>query len=202
MPTLADIRTKVRRITRSPADAQITDAEIDNYVNTFILYDMPQMNQIFDLKTTLTFYTRAYIGTYPTTPNIITDPTNPLYDFKNRYTTIWNPVFMGGFPGVLAQSRELFYTMYPQQNYIAALPFLGNGVQTNFTGTLPYKPVMENFVTFSATYIDILGNVVTMALNDSPAIDADGLAETTGILYTPDNDTIPCGDINYVTGFP
>lgn len=199
MPTLADIRTKVRRITRSPADAQITDAEIDNYVNTFILYDMPQMNQIFDLKTTLTFYTRAYIGEYPTSASLLTDITNPLYDFKNRYISIWNPVYMGGFPGVIAQSRELFYTMYPQQNYIAPIPFIGNGVQTHFVGRLPYRPVMENFVTFSATYIALTGEVVTMALKDIPNVDADGLATTTGNLYTP-NELLDTGTINYVTG--
>ena len=77
MPNLADIRTKVRKITRSPSDAQITDNQIDDYINTFILYDLPQMNQMFDLRRTLTFYTRAFIGEYPTTPDVLTDPTNP-----------------------------------------------------------------------------------------------------------------------------
>lgn len=201
MPTLADIRTKVRRITRSPADAQITDAQIDEYVNTFILYDLPQMNQIFDLRKTLTFYTRAFIGEYPTTPNLVTDATNPLYDFKNRYISILNPVYIGGFPGVMAQSRELFYTMYPQQCYIAALPFIGDGIVFNFTGILPYRPVMEGFVTFSATYIDpVTTNYVTMALRDKPILSFDGLATTTGLLYTPDDLTTPRGQINYVTG--
>ncbi len=198
MPTLADIRTKVRKITRSPSAAQISDIEINDYINTFILYDMPNMDQIFDFKRTLTFYTRAYIGDYPTNTTNVTDP---LYDFKNKYTTIFNPVFMGGFPGVLAQSRELFYTMYPQQNYIAALPFVGNGVTTVFTGTLPYKPVMEGYVTFSATYIDPGTNdVVTMALRDQYFTDLNGNATTTGFLYTPNDIGTPRGTINYVTG--
>jgi hypothetical protein len=39
--TLGAIRTKVRRLTRSPNTAQITDNQIDEYVNTFILYDFP-----------------------------------------------------------------------------------------------------------------------------------------------------------------
>ena len=83
MPTLADIRTKVRKITRSPSVAQISDIEINDYINTFILYDMPNMDQIFDFKRTLTFYTRAYIGDYPTNTTNVTDP---LYDFKNKFT--------------------------------------------------------------------------------------------------------------------
>ena len=39
--TLADIRSKVRRITARPSALQITDAEIDNYINTFYIYDFP-----------------------------------------------------------------------------------------------------------------------------------------------------------------
>ena len=36
--TLNAIRIKIRRITRSPSPSQISDATIDEYVNTFIHY--------------------------------------------------------------------------------------------------------------------------------------------------------------------
>ena len=39
--TLGAIRNKVRLLTHSPSTAQLADADIDQYVNTFILYDFP-----------------------------------------------------------------------------------------------------------------------------------------------------------------
>ena len=203
MPNLADIRTKVRRLTRSPSAAQLSDPEIDNYVNTFILYDMPQTLQLFDLKQTLTFYTRAYIADYPTND---VNQLDPLYDFKNRYISIWNPLYIAGFPGVIAQSRELFYTMYPQQNYINGEPYLGDGLQRTFFGRLSYRPVMENFVTFSSQGIDpITGDIITLTLHDIPHVDpATGNTTTTGDLVVPNQPApaVPDPDniINYVTG--
>lgn len=202
MPTLADIRTKVRRITRSPSNAQLSDVDIDTYVNTFVLYDMPQTLQLFDLKKTLTFYTRAYIGEYSTNT---TDPLEPLYDFKNQYISLWNPLYIAGFPGVIAQSRELFYTMYPQQCYINAEPYLGDGGRRTFFGTLSYRPVMENYVTFSSRGIDGNGNIIQLVLHDIPHIDpVTGNTMTTGDLVIPNTPApvIPDPDniINYVTG--
>jgi len=43
---LESIRTKIRRLTRSPSSAQITNAQIDDYINTFVLYDFPEYIQI------------------------------------------------------------------------------------------------------------------------------------------------------------
>jgi hypothetical protein len=40
--TLADIKIKIRRLTRSPTEAQIGEFELDRYINTFILYDFPE----------------------------------------------------------------------------------------------------------------------------------------------------------------
>ena len=42
MADLQTIRTKVRRLTRSLSPAQLTDAQIDEYINTFVLYDFPE----------------------------------------------------------------------------------------------------------------------------------------------------------------
>lgn len=196
MATLADIKTKVRRLTRSPSLAQLTDANLLNYINTFLLYDVPQINQLFDLRRTITFYTRPYVAEYPT--NEI-DPNDPLYYFKDKYTTITDPVLIAGFPGIISQSRNMFYSMYPQQNYISALTTLGNGALLNFTGTLTYKPILQNNVTFSATYTDGAGMVNGMALKDVPD-QILGNMMTTGTLVTPDNLGVNRGTINYVTG--
>lgn len=49
--TLAAIHEKVRRITRTPSMAQLTDAQLDQYINTFVLYDFPSNIRLFPLRT-------------------------------------------------------------------------------------------------------------------------------------------------------
>src|SRR6267142_3467753 len=98
-PTLTAIETKVRRITRSPSTAQLSDADLNNYINTFVVYDFPEHLRTFNLRTTFTFYTNPYQDEYFTDTasfgNPVTNPTiinNPLYDFQNKYLTVHNPV--------------------------------------------------------------------------------------------------------------
>jgi len=62
--TLQDIRLKVRRITKSPSVNQITDAQIDQYVNTFYLWDFPEHLRLFDLTSELRITCSANIDTY------------------------------------------------------------------------------------------------------------------------------------------
>lgn len=44
---LADIQAKIRRLTRSPSLQQLSDATLNNYIDTFILYDMPEHLRLF-----------------------------------------------------------------------------------------------------------------------------------------------------------
>lgn len=64
MATLNDIRLKVRRITKSTSQNQITDQQIDDYVNTFYIYDFPEHLRTFNLRQNLTFMTQPNIDTY------------------------------------------------------------------------------------------------------------------------------------------
>jgi len=177
--TLANIRTKVRRLTRSPSVNQISDADIDSYINTFILYDMPNEIKPDILQKTLTFYTEPNVGTYYTNTTITTDP---LYNFKNRYSKVLNPIYVSGTQISLFQSEEEFYANYPLDN-TKILIGTGNGVLTNFTGTLSDIPILKNMVTASS--IDTLDNV--LQAND------DGLGHWEGNVSVP-------GTISYLTG--
>lgn len=147
--TLDAIRKKVRRLTRSPSESQITTAEIDEYVNTFVLYDFPEELRLFTLRTTLTFYTEPNIDTY------LSSTTPELIDFKDQYINVHNPVYIAGRKVPLFQSREQFYNLYPLTNSLQDVA-TGDGVTTLFAGTLSTVPVLRNNVTFSA--IDINDN--------------------------------------------
>ena len=47
--TLKDIRTKVRNLTGSPSADQISDADLNDYINTYYVFTMP-----FELKEQIT----------------------------------------------------------------------------------------------------------------------------------------------------
>ena len=186
--TLAAIRLKVRRLTRSPSTAQITDATIDEYVNTFIQYDFPEHLRLFSLKTTFEFYTSANVAQYP--PSTVV--TNPLYQFDQRYITFEGPVYIAGFEGRLSQSREEFYNVYPFVNSIANTQLVGDGVTLAFAGTLTNAPVLQEHVLFTAK--DAVGNSLVLSDETIPGVPA----FPTGLLTSPDG--ISNGTINYLTG--
>lgn len=181
--TLTQIRTKVRRLTRSPSTAQLTDADIDTYVNTFVLYDFPEHLRLFSLRTTFTFYAEPFIDTYSTN---ITVPTHPLYNFKNKYISVHPPVYIAGYNSLFSQSREQFFAIYPMTNNIASIGTAGDGVTTAFSGTLSNIPVLRNNVLFSS--VDTANNGLSL------------IDDGAGNLVVPNNITVPLGTINYVTG--
>ncbi len=191
---LATIRTKIRRLTRSPSTAQLTDDDIDQYINTFVIYDMPQHVRLFDLRTTLTFYTEPFIDTYDTNT---ADPTNPLYNFKNKYVSIHEPCYIAGYQQFYSQSREQFYGIYPLVNSIQQIG-QGDGITTNFAGTLPFGQsttapltgphILQNNVLFSSVGAD----GARICVNDVPVTTAFG--DLVGDIAAGVN------TINYLTG--
>ena len=186
--TLAAIQLKVRRLTRSPSTAMLTDATINEYVNTFIEYDFPEHLRLFSLKTTFEFYTTANVDTYP--PSTVA--TDPLYQFDQRYITFEGPVYIAGFEAKLSQSREEFYRIFPFVNSVASTQLVGDGVTVAFNGTLSAIPVLQNQVVFTAQ--DATGN--SLVLTDQVATGVP--AFPTGNLTSPDG--VSTGTINYITG--
>jgi hypothetical protein len=198
--TLLDVQTKVRRLTRSPSMAQLSDTDLNNYINTFVLFDFPESLRLFDLKTTFTFYTNPFQDVYPTSiasfGGASGASTNPLYDFKNLYTSINPPLYVAGFNCLYTQSREEFFNIYPKLNSISSIGRTGDGSTTNFSGVVNTSQtsvppnvtqeivLLQNQVLFSS--VDINGN--GLALIDSPILDAvTGNPTNFGLLYTPNN---------------
>ena len=175
--TLAAIRTKVRRLTHSPSSTLITDGQIDEYVNTFVLYDVPESVRLFALRTNLTFYTQPNIDTYETNATV----GDPLEDFENRYITVHDPVYIAGYPAFFSQSQSEFYGLYPLTNSISSTGDTGDGATVAFSGTLSDIPIVPNYVTFVSK--DASNNGLRLSDDGAGVLSGDG-----------------SGTINYVTG--
>lgn len=202
--TLQDIRTKVRRLTRSLSEDQLSTAQIDDYINTFVLYDFPEHLRLFNLRETFSFYTEPYVDVYETS----SDPNSVLYNFKNKYLTIHPPIYIAGYQVWFSESRDQFFSAYPLVNSIASIGTTGNGATTKFTGVINSQQantsgisgqticLLRNNVLFSS--IDANNNGLSMI--DFP------INSTFGNLYVPGtaptSTTIldPNNYINYITG--
>lgn len=217
--TLQTIRTKVRRLTRTPSTAQLSDNDLDQYINTFVVYDFPEHLRMFNLRTTYTFYTNPFQDVYPTDEtSFVNVTTNPLYNFQNRYISVHDPVFIAGYQSLYTQSRQQFYGIYPIVNSISSIGVTGNGITQTFTGVINSQQsvipsglvqaicLLQNNVLFSSVGVNGEG----LALVDVPITDTvTGNKLPIGNLYTPNNlPTAPItiadfdagNNIDYVTG--
>ncbi len=190
--TLGTIIIKVRNLTRKISADDLSDAAIIQYVNTFIQYDFPALLKLFKNKRTFTFYLNPYVDTYDTNT---TDPTSPLFNFKNVYQSVHDPVFLAGNRIRFTQARTEFYSWYPLTSYIASIG-TGDGATQPFTGVLTSFPVGQNQVMFNTND----ANNAALVMTDVP------INATIGNLRVPNQDPTsftvqdPNNYINYVTG--
>lgn len=143
--TLTEIITKVRRVTGSLSVNQVSDADITEYVNTFIAFDFPEELRLFSLRTTISWWCLPYVDEYRTDA---TAQVPQLLNYDQNYITTHPPVYCSGFKLLWMQSREEFFNYWPFTNSVQMVQS-GDGVTTDFTGTLPAVPVLRNNVTFA-----------------------------------------------------
>lgn len=185
--SLAAIRDYTRNLTRNPTENQLSTAELDEAINTAYLYNFTGPQTLITLRKTLTFYTQPNVDTYSTTD---IDPTDPLFDFKNRYPVVHRPVYIAGVGATFTEYRNEFYAAFTQTNLIYDTTLRGNGTPGPYVGTLQQKPVLQNNVMFSC--LDTNGTA--MVVVDFPTDNVQG------ILARPNDSGNPLGTINYITG--
>jgi len=171
--TLQAIRDKVRRLTQSPSTAQLSVADLDEYINTFIAYDFPETLRLFSLHRPVKFSLE---------PNVDTYTIDSVLDDIDEYITFNPPLYIAGFKSFYSQSEEEFYNLYPFNNSIQSTGFTGDGVTTNFAGTLSSAPVLRGDVAFTSRDAANDGLILRDAASDG-VLSGDGT-----------------GTINYVTG--
>lgn len=133
--TLADIRLKVRRVTGRVSPTQISDQDIDKYINTFYVYDMPEHLKLESLRYNYQFQAQANI---------------PAYDLPTgTYLTAMPPVFIAGYQSYMTQSRDNFFRINPELNFLQQQVYTTSGaIGTVYTGQfLSSTPIVPGFQT-------------------------------------------------------
>lgn len=129
--TLNDIIVKVRKLTGSASDYQLTNAQIIDYINSFYLYDFPAQFRSLKLQDKYVFVTQRGIDTYP-------------FDWEH-YTTIQQPVYCAKREIALYYNQWNFWGAWfnwqYQQNFA-----LGSGLNsTTYTGITSSNPIIRSY---------------------------------------------------------
>lgn len=188
MTTLADIRTKVRRLTARPSPQQITDSQIDDYVNTFYLYDMPQTLRLFSQEGVFEFMTEANIDQYDLSALTVYNGSSDV-PVTEVYTDLSPPAYIAGYEGFWSQNRAQFFRTYPSLSFISST-VTGDGGPGPYTLTFANTPVLQYKVTVGAIDdTDVAVNCVDLPTN-----------RTNGTWLISNTNVPVTGSINYLTG--
>lgn len=188
MTTLADIRTKVRRLTGRPSPQQITDAQIDDYVNTFYLYDMPETLRLFSQETVFEFMTTQNVDRYDMrTLQVWTGVSNQAA--ADVFVNIRPPAYIAGYQSFWSQDREQFFRTYQVLAQIS-MEIKGDGTPGPYAITFANTPILQYQVTVGA--IDDTG--ATVNCRDVPT------NRTTGTWTIINTNTTQVGSIDYING--
>ena len=218
--TLQAIETKVRRLTRSPSTAQLSQADLDEYINTFLLYDFPEHLRMFKQRSQFTFICNPYQDVYQTDElSYGTGTSNQLFNFQNKYITVHPPVYISGYQSLYSQSPEQFFGIYPKVRSISNIGQTGDGITVNFIGVVNASQaiissstnqqvcLVKGEVLFDS--LDTNGNGISLV--DKPLQDpVTGNPTVFGNLYDPSAvpiapiyypaDLNATNTINYITG--
>lgn len=145
MTTLGRIRTKVRRLTGSPSPNQLTDVQIDQYVNDFYQYDFPEHLRVTQLNDN--YY-------------ILTEPGRDLYTIGENYAiNNSSPVYIDGQLARFTEDQTEFYSWWPKLQQTLQVS-TGTGT-ASYSFTLADTPILPgSFSTSGQQANDVWGNMV------------------------------------------
>lgn len=128
-PNITTIYNDVRRLSSSQGTNQLSDADIQLYMNSFYLYDLPAKFRSLKLKDKYTFNTIAGIDTYP-------------FD-SEHYTTVEMPCYCSKREIQLFTDPWSFYGVNFNWQNVQTLTTC-NGTSGPYTGTCQGLPVIRS----------------------------------------------------------
>lgn len=174
MNLLQDCITYVRRIVKSPSDAEISDNLIIDYINRFWIMDVDARIQLFDLKTKYSFQTTPGVDRY----------NMPLYSVQTQpgsqdiamfpvYQGFTSNAYVNGVLVPLQTQMDKFFNVWPNivQNLNAIA--VGDGGSTYtlqvpiLSGSAPQNPPFQGIV---RGHVDITGIIGTATNVDPPIV--------------------------------
>lgn len=178
LSTLAQIKTKARRLTASPSINQLSEADLEQYIDAYYEQDFPAEFKLQSLRSSYVFFTKPNEDQYALDTDVNFNVTPPAYIDNNE--------------AFFSQSEQAFYRMYPR-SIVEFTGSTGDGLIAGpYSFTLSPVPVLKRNVNLSV--VDVTGN--TLTCYDKP----DPSNNVLGTWIDADSGLALAGSINYVTG--
>lgn len=165
--SLFNIRQKVRNLTGTPSQDQLTDFQVNAYINNYYIYEMPHELKVQIENNFLDFKTEVGVD---------------VYSFPEAYLTDSPGAYADGFPLIFYQDPDIFYQDWPQQYAVDNL-FTGNGSQVTFTGGLQNPPIIIG-TAFITDGVQVLQDTGTPVMTQTIAT-GNGGTTYSGTLASP-----------------
>lgn len=133
--TLGDIREKVRHITGRFSPDEISNVQLDKFINDYYQLTFPQEVKLESKETFYEFLTQPNQSYYP----------QPL----ELYSSFSPQAYCNNFPLIWYQDPNIFYQESRFQ-YIFKTPWIGDGVTTTFSYQISGFPIMPATLTISS----------------------------------------------------
>ncbi len=179
--TVAFMRTKIRRLTASSGESQLSTADLDQYLQNAYFNDFPYAIKMDQMRSVYTFYT---------------EPNRDRYPLDVNYSqAVRAPVYFEGISGSFFKDRQQFFNLWPKW----PTKFQEGG--TTLTGSItgiaqPTNPtqitsVAHNLTTGAVITItgvggmtQLNGNTYTITRIDANTFSLNGIDNTTFGGYT------------------
>lgn len=163
--TLEQIRAKVRRITGRLSVNQLSNDDLDDYINDFYVYDLPKHLKNWNLKN----YLSPIFGS-----DSALIPNRAVYVFDaNSFTNIGPPFYVGGYEIQYFQDVEQFFNFFPNRAIVQQLS-TGTGIAGPYSGTISATPILEQSIFISA--VNNAGTSLHCTANNAGVLTGDVLA--------------------------
>lgn len=173
MNLLSDIITYIRRIIKSPSNADISDNLIIDYINRFWIMDVDARIQLFDLKTKYQFQTTPGVDQYNMPLySVQTEPGSQTIGMYPVYQGFLGPAYINGIQVPLQTQKNAFFSVWP--NVVQNLTVVATGDGTaNYNiniGLLgnPGSPLNPPINALLRGHVDISGVIATGNNVDPP----------------------------------
>lgn len=182
--SVEDIRKKVRRLTASPSTLQLSNDDLDMYINTAYSQDMPADIKNNFFRDVVDVYTKPNVDRYALSGTLSANTSG------NVYEAISDPVYIEGQPGTLYKDRSQFYAQWPK-DATEDNSLQGDGTNGPFVLNVG-SPILQNEVTIG---VDFGGDYHNFKDDGDP-----GGTGTGQIVDVADAAAVSQGTVVYSTG--
>lgn len=206
------MRQEIRKITGRFDSTQITDQQLDDYINDFYLYDFPEELRSLKLKDYYEFVTIPNVAEYTVPQNTFADPQNTTtptsiaIDSLGTNKAIYNvmqPVYVDGYQSAWYQDPDTYQRIWPNLNQVQKAVAVTNVTDgAIYTFNLFATPILQGTVTIGCSRPN---TTTTLPLETFRDVSVPNTFSATGVLYRQNAatgvvDTTASCTINYLTG--